>query len=168
MGNAVNQGSRVIAIARVHHQSSGFVEDQYVLVFEQNVEFHGFGNEFEGAHRVGELNGHHVAGFDLEIRLHRLSVDPDIAGLSGSLKPRPRHFGNQVGHEFVDAQRLLSGVGHQSVVLKQLFRAVVFFVNSRCHQSIINRANCPSAVVKMYVPDARPETSSRCVPAPTH
>ena len=82
VGNAVNQGARVIAIARMHHQPSGFIEDQYVLIFEQNVEFHGFGNEFEGAHWVGELNGHHVAGFDLEIRLHRLAVDPDIAGLS--------------------------------------------------------------------------------------
>ena len=126
MKHAIHQRARKIAVAGVHNQIHGLVQDQKVVVLVNDVQLHRFWQQLKFKHRLRQLHRHHIRWLDLVVAFDRFSIDPDIARLGRHLKLASGQVGHQIDDEFVHPKGRLTWIRHQPVVLEQLFRVAVF------------------------------------------
>ena len=98
-------------------ESGGLVDDHDGVVLVDHIEGDVLGDDLELVARTVHDDLHEVEGLDAIVGLDGAAVDKDASRVGGMLDARTRGMREEGGKILVDAQKLLTLVGGETIVL---------------------------------------------------
>jgi len=113
----IDQRAGIVAVPRVDDEPCRLVDDHQYLIFVDDIQRNGLGDDLELMLGTAQLKGDDVEGLDAVVALDGLVADEDIPSVKRLLDATTtatRHASSQI---LVDAHRRLSLVSYDTEVL---------------------------------------------------